>query len=149
MSFLDIENYLKDDLLVKVDRASMQYGLETRVPILDYRIVEFALNLDPKLKINAEGKMKYILKKLLYDYVPQPLLDRPKWGFSIPMVKWLKTDLKWMIDKYCSKELIEQAGVVHYKVVKELIDRYFKGADHLYKRIWAIIVLHWYFYEQQ
>jgi asparagine synthase (glutamine-hydrolysing) len=149
VSFWDIENYLKDDLLVKVDRASMKYSLETRVPLLDYRIVEFALNLSPSLKINSNGTMKYLLKQLLYDYVPKDLLERPKWGFSIPMVKWLKTDLKWMIDKYCSKELIEQTGVVKHSEVKELIHKYFNGSDYLYKRIWAIIVLHWFFHEQR
>ena len=62
MSFWDIENYLKDDLLVKVDRASMQYSLETRVPLLDYRIVEFALKLSPSLKIDSRGIMKHLLK---------------------------------------------------------------------------------------
>jgi asparagine synthase (glutamine-hydrolysing) len=149
MSFWDIENYLKDDLLVKVDRASMQYSLETRVPLLDYRIIEFALNLSHDLKIGPDGSMKYLLKQVLYQYVPKALLDRPKWGFSIPMVKWLKTDLKWMIDKYCSKEVIEQTGVVKYEVVKDIVSKYFSGSDYLYKRIWALIVLHWFFYEQR
>jgi asparagine synthase (glutamine-hydrolysing) len=150
MSFWDIENYLKDDLLVKVDRASMQYSLETRVPLLDYRIVEFAVNLSPSLKITKSGVMKHLLKEVLYDYVPKPLLDRPKWGFSIPLVKWLKTDLKWMTDKYCSKEIVEQAGVVKYEKVKQLISKYESGkSDYLYNRIWTLIVLHWFFDEQQ
>lgn len=149
MSFWDIENYLKDDLLVKVDRASMKYSLETRVPLLDYRIVEFALNLSPALKINSDGIMKYLLKQLLYDYVPKQLLERPKWGFSIPINKWLKTELKWMIDKYCSQELIEQTGVIKYSEVKTLVKKYFNGSDYLYKRIWAIIVLHWFFHEHR
>jgi asparagine synthase (glutamine-hydrolysing) len=150
MSFWDIENYLKDDLLVKVDRASMQYSLETRVPLLDYRVVEFALNLSPALKITKRGVMKYLLKEVLYDYVPKPLLDRSKWGFSIPLVKWLKTDLKWMTDKYCSKEIVEQAGVVKYEKVKLLISKYESGkSDHLYNRIWTLTVLHWFLYEQQ
>jgi len=85
----------------------------------------------------------------LYDYVPRQLLDRPKWGFSIPMVKWLKTDLKWMIDTYCSQTLIEETGILKFAGVKALIDKYLSGADYLYKRIWAIIVLHWFFYEQK
>lgn len=149
MSFWDIENYLKDNLLVKVDRASMKYSLETRVPLLDYRLIEFSLNLSPDLKINKEGTMKYLLKQVLYDYVPKPLLDRPKWGFSIPLVKWLKTDLKWLVDKYCSKEIIEQAGIVKYEVVKKLVTKYQNGNDdYLYNRIWAIIVLHWFLNEQ-
>ncbi|MBI5857844.1 MAG: asparagine synthase (glutamine-hydrolyzing) [Sphingobacteriales bacterium] len=149
MSFWDIENYLKDDLLVKVDRASMKYSLETRVPLLDYRVVEFALNLSSCMKITKQGTMKYLLKEVLYNYVPKQLLDRPKWGFSIPLVKWLKTDLKWMIDKYCSKEVIENAGIVHFEQVRKLLSRYNSGkADYLYNRIWTLIVLHWFFNEQ-
>jgi asparagine synthase (glutamine-hydrolysing) len=148
MSFWDIENYLKDDLLVKVDRASMKYGLETRVPLLDFRVIEFALNLSPSLKINNKGIMKYLLKEVLYDYVPKSLLNRPKWGFSIPLVKWLKTDLKWLIDKYCSKAVIEQAGIVKYDKVEELVNLYQKGKnDHLYNRVWSIIILHWFLHD--
>lgn len=150
MSFGDIENYLKDDLLVKVDRASMQYSLETRVPLLDFRVVEFALNLSDTLKMHPGGSMKYLLKKVLYDYVPEPLLDRPKWGFSIPLVKWLKTDLKWLLDKYCSKEVVEGAGVVRYELVRNMVRRYESGrADYLYNRLWTLIVLHWFLHEQQ
>jgi asparagine synthase (glutamine-hydrolysing) len=150
MSFWDLENYLKDDLLVKVDRASMQYSLETRVPLLDYRVVEFALNLFPSLKMHPDGTMKYLLKQVLYDYVPKSLLDRPKWGFSIPLAKWLKTELKWMIDKYCSKEMVESAGVVKYEAVAGLVQRYQSGkADHLYNKIWTLIVLHWFLHEHQ
>lgn len=150
MSFGDIENYLKDDLLVKVDRASMQYSLETRVPLLDYRVVEFALNLSDKLKMHQSGSMKYLLKQVLYDYVPEQLLERPKWGFSIPLVKWLKTDLKWMIDTYCSKEMIERAGIVHFDMVKDMVQRYQNGkADYLYNRIWTLIVLHWFIHEHE
>jgi asparagine synthase (glutamine-hydrolysing) len=148
VSFWDIENYLKDDLLVKVDRASMKYGLETRVPLLDYRIVEFALNLSPVLKINKDGIMKYLLKQVLYDYVPKQLLERPKWGFGIPLVKWLKTDLKWLIDKYCSKQVIEDAGIVKYEKIEKIVSLYHKGNhDYLYNRIWTIIVLHWFLHE--
>jgi len=136
--------------LVKVDRASMRYGLETRVPLLDYRIVEFALNLSPSLKINKEGIMKYLLKQVLYDYVPKQLFDRPKWGFSIPLDKWLKTDLKWLIDKYCSKNLIEDAGILKYEQVKKIIDLYIGGKnDYLYNRLWSIIVLHWFLYDHK
>lgn len=149
-SFWDIENYLKDDLLVKVDRASMRYGLETRVPLLDYRVVEFGLNLSPGLKINKQGVMKYLLKQVLYDYVPKTLLDRPKWGFGVPLVKWLKTDLKWLVDKYCSKESIEQAGIVKYEAVEKMIRLYNKGThDYLYNRIWAVTVLHWFLHEKR
>ena len=92
-AFFDLNYYLIDDLLVKVDRSSMYSSLEARVPLLDHNIIEFALNLDQKFKIN-NGIQKYILKELTYDYIPKKIMERPKWGFSIPLEKWLKTKLK-------------------------------------------------------
>ena len=141
-SFWDFNHYLKDDLLVKVDRAGMQYGLESRVPLLDYRLVEFAYNLAPALKIK-NGCMKYLLKEVLYDYVPKEIFNRPKWGFSIPLVKWLKTDLKYLLDKYTSVEIIQKHQVVNAAVVQKMKTQYLSGTDYLFNRLWLIIVLHW------
>jgi asparagine synthase (glutamine-hydrolysing) len=94
--------------------------------------------------------MKYLLKQVLYDYVPKEILDRPKWGFGVPLVKWLKTDLKWLVDKYCSREVVESAGVVKYEAVEDLVKRYYGGNnDYLYNRIWTLTVLHWFLYEHQ
>ncbi|MDA3910678.1 MAG: asparagine synthase (glutamine-hydrolyzing) [Bacteroidales bacterium] len=140
-AIFDLRYYLKDDLLTKLDRASMRYGLEARVPLLDHRIVEFALNLSPKLKVNQKVK-KYLLKEVLYDYVPASYFDRPKWGFSIPLREWLSTDLKYLIDTYLSKAMIEKHGVVHYEAVESLKNKFLQGTDYLYNRIWVLIVLH-------
>ena len=140
-ALFDIKNYLKDDLLVKVDIASMQFSLEARTPFLDYHLVEFALNLDEKYKVH-NGISKYILKEVLYDYVPKNYFDRPKKGFSIPLAKWLHTDLKYLIDKYLSKEVIEQSGFVNYDIVAQVKLRFEKGEDYLFNRIWALILLH-------
>ncbi|MDQ3051267.1 MAG: asparagine synthase (glutamine-hydrolyzing) [Bacteroidota bacterium] len=137
----DLENYLQDDLLTKVDRASMKYSLETRVPYLDHRMVEFALNISPDLKYH-NGTFKYILKKVLYQYVPKQFFDRPKQGFAIPLNKWLKTSLKYLIDDYLSETVITKFNVVNYTEVKKLKDAFFNGHDFLYNRIWLIIVLH-------
>lgn len=145
-SLWDFNHYLKDDLLVKVDRASMQYGLESRVPLLDYRLVEFAYNVSPALKIRG-GTMKYLLKQVLYDYVPKEIFDRPKWGFAIPLAKWLQTDLKYLLDKYTSQAMIEKYNVVNYDAVKKLRQQYQNGKDYLYNRLWLIIVLHWWLEE--
>ena len=124
----------------------MQYSLESRVPLLDYRLVEFAYNLDEKLKIK-NGTMKYLLKEVLYDHVPKEIFDRPKWGFSIPLAKWLKTDLKYLLDKYTSEELIDKYNVVNYPVVKKIKEQYQSGTDYLFNRLWLIIVLHWWLEE--
>ncbi|MBL0357657.1 MAG: asparagine synthase (glutamine-hydrolyzing) [Chitinophagaceae bacterium] len=145
-SLWDFNHYLKDDLLVKVDRASMQYSLESRVPLLDYRLVEFAYNLSPNLKIK-DGTMKYLLKQVLYDHVPKQIFDRPKWGFSIPLAKWLQTDLKYLLDKYTSAAIVEKYHVVNYEAVKELKEQYLNGRDYLYNRLWLLIVLHWWLEE--
>ncbi|MDN3658345.1 asparagine synthase (glutamine-hydrolyzing) [Ferruginibacter paludis] len=145
-SYWDLNNYLKDDLLVKVDRASMQYSLEARVPLLDYRLVEFALGLDEKWK-NNNGTMKYLLKEVLFDYVPKELYNRPKWGFSIPLATWLKTDLKFLLDKYTSEAVIGKYSIVNYMVVNNLKKKYLGGTDYLFNRLWLIIVLHWWLEE--
>jgi asparagine synthase (glutamine-hydrolysing) len=111
-ALFDLTYYLPDDLLTKVDRFSMQYSIETRVPYLDHRLVEFALNLSPNLKYH-EGETKYILKQVLYQYIPKKLFDRPKQGFSIPLNKWLKKELSYLIDEYLSHELVSKLGLVN------------------------------------
>lgn len=140
-ALFDIKYYLQDDLLVKVDRATMQHSLETRVPLLDYRIVEFALNLSQDLKLH-EGISKYILKEVLYDFVPAEIFNRPKWGFSIPLGKWLREDLKFLIDDYLNEKVVSELGVVDYEYVERLLQQFLKGKDFLYNRIWLLIVLH-------
>lgn len=142
-ALFDLKYYLKDDLLTKVDRASMRSALEVRVPLLDHRIVEMALNISPSLKMK-EGNQKYILKELLYDYVPKAYFDRPKWGFSIPLVQWLRNDLRYLLDKYTDKKLIEKHGCLNADEVEQLKLRYLNGQDFLYNRLWNIMVLHRY-----
>lgn len=140
-SFFDILNYLPEDLLVKTDRASMHHSLEVRVPLLDHRIVEFAINLDSKLKIK-DGTQKYLLKQVLYDYLPAQLFNRPKWGFSIPLRDWLTRELKYLVDKYLSKPVVEECGLVRYEKVHELVISFLGGKDYLYNRLWTLILLH-------
>ena len=119
----------------------MHHSLEVRVPLLDHRIVEFALNLSEKLKLkNQTGK--YLLKQVLYDYVPAAIFDRPKWGFAIPLRVWLSKDLKYLLDKYLSKQTVEDCGLVKYQQVKELKNDFLGGKDYLYNRLWALILLH-------
>ncbi len=139
-ALFDIRYYLKDDLLVKVDRASMKYSLEVRVPLLDYRIIAFALNLSPELKIQ-NGTQKYLLKKLLYKYCPQEFFDRPKRGFAIPLEKWLKNDLQYLIPENLSESAINKTGIVKYSEVEKLIKQYQSGRSYLYNRVWNLIIL--------
>jgi asparagine synthase (glutamine-hydrolysing) len=140
-ALFDLKHYLCDDLLVKVDRASMFHALEVRVPLLDYRVVAFALNLDISLKYRHQTS-KYLLKQVLYDYFPPTLFDRPKQGFAIPLADWLKTDLHYLINQYLCADVVQSVGLVHWDVVKQLKHDFEHGKDYLYNRIWALIVLH-------
>jgi asparagine synthase (glutamine-hydrolysing) len=140
-AIFDLSYYLPDDLLTKVDRASMRYSLETRVPYLDHRIVEFALNLSPSLKYK-NGTSKYILKEILYQYIPEKYFARPKQGFAIPLKKWLNNELSFLITENLSKTVVERFGFVKYEGVETLIRRFRAGEDFLYNRIWLLIVLH-------
>ena len=147
-SVFDMLYYLPDDLLVKVDRASMRHSLESRVPLLDYRIVEFAVNLHKSLKIN-NGEAKYLLKQVLYDYLPQEIFNRPKWGFSVPLCNWLRTDLQYLTEKYLSHDVVEQAQMVRYTEVERLLKRFYvQNIDYLYNRVWALICLHQWWVER-
>jgi asparagine synthase (glutamine-hydrolysing) len=143
-SFFDILNYLPEELLVKADRASMYHSLEVRVPLLDHRLVEFALNLSPKMKLRGQTG-KWLLKQVLYDYVSPELFNRPKWGFAIPLRIWLRNELGYLLDKYLSPAVIEECGLVNPEIVRDLVKDFRKGKDYLYNRLWALIILHkWY-----
>ncbi|HEX2630105.1 MAG TPA: asparagine synthase (glutamine-hydrolyzing) [Chitinophagaceae bacterium] len=143
-SFFDIKNYLPEELLVKTDRASMKCSLEVRVPLLDHRLVEFALNLSQDLKLRGDTG-KYLLKEVLYEYVPKAMFDRPKWGFSIPLNIWLGRELKYLLDKYLCDEIIESCGLVNPAPVRKLKQEFLAGRDYLYNRLWVLILLHkWY-----
>ncbi len=140
-ALFDIEYYLPYDLLTKVDRASMRYSLETRVPYLDHRIVEFALNLSPNLK-HKNGVSKYLLKEILFQYVPESYFNRPKQGFAIPLEKWLKNELSFLIHDFLNEKIVSHYGVVKYEEVDRLKKMFHSGHDYLYNRIWLLIVLH-------
>lgn len=140
-AFFDLQFSLQDDLLSKVDRASMHFSLETRVPYLDHRIIEFALNLSPDLKYRNKTT-KYLLKEILFQYVPKKFFDRPKQGFAIPLAKWLKKDLYFLIDEVLSKEVITSFNIVDYTYVEQLKKEFMNGKDYYYNKIWLLIILH-------
>ncbi len=147
-ALFDLQYYLQDDLLTKIDRASMHHSLEVRVPYLDYRVVEFALNLSPDLKIK-KGMQKYLLKKLLFKHLPEKFFQRPKHGFSIPLTTWLKNELRYLIEENLSEKIITEAGIVRYSVVKKYIHDFFEGRYFYNSRIWSLIVLHLWIKEQK
>ncbi|HSV87649.1 MAG TPA: asparagine synthase (glutamine-hydrolyzing) [Bacteroidales bacterium] len=140
-ALFDLKYYLPDDLLVKVDRASMAFGLETRVPLLDYRIVQFAMNLDEKLKVQNR-QTKWLMRRLLSQYIPKEIFERPKWGFSVPLGSWLQTDLKYLTVEYLSKPALDKTGILQPEAVEKLLHGFYsQKKSFLYHRVWSLVVL--------
>jgi asparagine synthase (glutamine-hydrolysing) len=137
--YVDIKTYLADDILTKVDRMSMAVSIEARVPFLDYRIVEFAMNLAPQMKLNG-SRTKSILRNAVKDLVPALVLEKPKEGFSIPMKYWLTTSLKPMMLDLLSKESLQKHGYFDHQVVSKWIDEHLEGRSNHSHRLWALMV---------
>ena len=141
MMISDFKGYLSDDILVKVDRASMSVSLETREPLLDNKIIEFASKLPIEYKHD-----KKILRDILSKYIPKELFERKKRGFGFPMNDWLRTDLKYLIDYYLDNTRIQRQGLMNMEYIKELKILFFsKKNDTL--QIWSILIFQmWYEY---
>jgi asparagine synthase (glutamine-hydrolysing) len=135
----DIRTYLVDDILAKVDRASMAYSLEARVPLLDHRVVELAARLPMEYKVRG-GETKYLLRKILYRHVPKELIDRPKMGFGIPVNRWLRNELRPLLDEYLNGERVRREGFLRPEGVSRVVREHLAGRrDHQY-RLWALLV---------
>lgn len=144
IALFDIKNYLADNLLYKMDIASMASSLEVRVPYLDHNLVEFAVNVPLEYKVR-NGEQKYLMKSALERYLPKDLIYRKKWGFPAPVGNWLKSDMSFLIDKYLSAEGLNKHQLFNSDFVNKLISKFRKGEDFHYKRIWALIIFQmWY-----
>jgi len=138
----DLKHYLSEDLLTKIDRGGMMFGLEARTPLLDHRIVEWSLNLNPNLKIRNK-KGKYILRELISKYIPSDMFNRPKHGFAIPLKEWMRGDLKDMFMDYLSPETVKKYDIVNYYSVEQLKKMFYKqNIDYVYNRLWLIVAFH-------
>jgi asparagine synthase (glutamine-hydrolysing) len=139
-AFFDRCYYLPDDLLTKVDRASMRHSLEVRVPLLDQRMVHFSENLHPDLKWK-NGMRKYLLRKLLTRELPGYDTHRPKQGFSIPLQEWLRGPLQGLIEDWLSPARLKETEVLDVVHTTQLVKKFQQGHNYLYHKIWLLIVL--------
>jgi asparagine synthase (glutamine-hydrolysing) len=137
--FLDLKTYLVDDILVKVDRMSMANSLEARVPLLDYKLVEFAFSLPANYKLRG-NTTKWFFKKAMKDILPESIIHRTKEGFSIPIKNWLKNELKGLMLEYLSEGRINDRGFFNYAYIRKMIDEHLGNRQNHSHRLWTLIL---------
>ncbi len=144
MLYADVKSSLPGDMLKKVDIMSMLNSLEVRVPFLDHRVCEMAFTISGDRKFR-KGRGKHILIETFKEILPLSLHNRPKWGFEMPISKWLKSDLRYLIDECLSRETVVKQGIFNYDVVEKLIDSLIKNRSDTSWQIWNLIVFQvWY-----
>lgn len=143
IQYLDTKTYLAEDILTKVDRASMLNSLETRAPLLDHEVVELAARIPPELKIK-NGETKYILKRAMKGVLPEGILGRKKMGFGVPLVHWFKKDLvDYAREVLLSKEARER-GIFNHGYIETMLENHKKRGRDLSAKIWALLFFeHW------
>ncbi|HYI40788.1 MAG TPA: asparagine synthase (glutamine-hydrolyzing) [Allosphingosinicella sp.] len=139
MMALDMLTYLPDDILAKVDRAAMSVSLETRVPLLDHRVVEFAWRLPLDLKLRG-GETKWVLRQLLYRHVPRALIERPKMGFGIPIDAWLRGPLKGWAEELISERRLAGEGYFRPGPIRAAWDLHQSGRANMQYQLWGILM---------
>ena len=144
MMAIDYQTYLVDDILQKVDRASMSASIEGREPFLDHRIIEWAAQMPDDFKYH-NGSKKYILKEITHQYLPKALMDRPKQGFAIPIDHWLANELKEKVFYYLNDSKIEQQGVFKVDFIQKLKSDFYSGKKELAQKLWYVLMFQmWY-----
>jgi asparagine synthase (glutamine-hydrolysing) len=139
MMLMDAMTYLPDDILVKVDRAAMANSLEARVPFLDHRVVEFAWRLPMSMKIR-ERTSKWILRQVLYQYVPKSLIERPKAGFAVPLGEWLRGPLRGWVEDLIDENRLYREGYFNVQFVRELWHAHLTGRRNNQSLLWSLLM---------
>ena len=141
----DLQNYLPDDILCKVDRASMAFGLEVRAPFIDKNLVEFSQKIPFDFKIR-NGDTKFILKSILQKYLPKNLYEGQKRGFSVPIASWIRLELKEMIMDLSSESIIKNQNIFDFKFLIKIINDHMSQTKNNEKFLWSYLVFqNWYF----
>jgi len=136
---LDAGTYLPDDILVKVDRAAMANSLETRAPLLDHRIIEFAYRLPLEYKLHR-GTGKKVLREVLYHHVPKQLVDRPKMGFSIPLAAWLRNELRPWAENLLN-QIPNDSQYFNKPMIDQIWEEHVIGLRDHTEQLWGILSL--------
>jgi asparagine synthase (glutamine-hydrolysing) len=148
MGYFDFLTLLVDSILTKVDRSSMAHSLEVRVPLLDHRVVECAWSLPPTLKYGRKSENKRLLRRLLYQYVPRRLVDRPKKGFSSPIGIWLRGPLRAWADELLDERRMKENGFFDSTRVQACWREHLQGSSDHWRLLWGIVMFeqwrrHW------
>lgn len=139
MMYLDTLTYLPGDILTKVDRATMAYGLEARAPFLDHELIEFAWSLPLAMKVR-DGQLKWALRQVLYKYVPRHLVDRPKMGFGVPIEHWLSGPLRDWADDLLAPDALRAEGLLNVDVVRTMWDEHLTGRRRWHYQLWTVLM---------
>jgi len=141
---VDYDSYLQNDILTKVDRATMSVSLEGRDPLVDHRLLEFAARLPFSYKYDGITT-KRILKDIVHEYVPKKMMDRPKKGFSLPIYSWLRGDLSYLIDEHLCKSKLSVSGLFNVPFLVEQVDLFKRDKLHYSPFIWKLLMFQmWY-----